>query len=240
VATCLSLAAADVPAAAELNWLDIESRIQYAYYTQDLRALHGVLELLNAAETPAAAKSYYRGLASYRVTQLSETRDRPGAKQAAERCVASLDVVLQARRDDAEALALQAACLDLLAALETWRTPVAASRSGTEAERARQLAPHSPRALLLAAGADYERARTATAAREQALAALKKAAAAFEQERQQPEHTPGWGAAEVYVRLGQAYLDRGDAVNARDSLERALLLAPEYVEARQLMAKIIP
>src|ERR1700754_1560280 len=44
VATCLSLSAADVPAAAELNWLDIESRIQYAYYTQDLRALHGVLE----------------------------------------------------------------------------------------------------------------------------------------------------------------------------------------------------
>jgi Tfp pilus assembly protein PilF len=33
-------------------------------------------------------------------------------------------------------------------------------------------------------------------------------------------------------------MDHGDAVGARDALERALLLAPQYAQARRLMAKI--
>jgi hypothetical protein len=33
-------------------------------------------------------------------------------------------------------------------------------------------------------------------------------------------------------------LDHGDLVGARDALEHALLLAPEYAQARRLMTKI--
>jgi Tfp pilus assembly protein PilF len=48
---------------------------------------------------------------------------------------------------------------------------------------------------------------------------------------------PGWGAAEVYLYLAKCYLDRGATLEARDALERALLIAPEFAEARRLMAK---
>lgn len=49
-----ALCASNASAATEVNWLDIESRIQYAYYTQDVRALHRVLDALNATETTDA------------------------------------------------------------------------------------------------------------------------------------------------------------------------------------------
>jgi len=49
---------------------------------------------------------------------------------------------------------------------------------------------------------------------------------------------PGWGAAEGYTWLGRCYLDSGDALAARDALERALLIAPEFGRARRLLASI--
>jgi hypothetical protein len=115
--------------AAETNWLDVESRIQYGYYTEDPRSLASVMELLAPADSENATRSYYAGLANYRLTQLALTKDKSRAKETAEACVHSLDQALKIQREFAEALALQSACLDVLSTLEAWRTPFAASRS---------------------------------------------------------------------------------------------------------------
>ena len=224
--------------AVETNWLDVESRIQYGYYTEDPRALTGVMELLAPAETESASKSYYAGLANYRLTQLTAARDKGRAKETAEACVDSLDRALKIKTDFADALALQSACLDELAALGAWRTPFAASKSGAQIQKARHLGPKNPRVLLLDALEAYERPKGSAADRDRALSGFQKAAAAFEAERQETEHVPGWGAAEAYVYLARCQLDRGATLEARDSLERALLIAPEFAEARRLMAKI--
>jgi tetratricopeptide (TPR) repeat protein len=228
---------------AETNWLDVESRIQYGYYTEDPRALTGVMELLapsegQSASNDGASKSYYAGLANYRLTQLTAARDRSRAKETAEACVDNLDRALKIKKDFADALALQSVCLDLLAGLEAWRTPFASSRSGAQIEKARHLGPKNPRVLLLDAVEAYDRPKGSAADRERALSGFKSAAAAFEAERQETEHVPGWGAAEAYVYLARCQLDRGATLEARDALERALLIAPEFAEARRLMAKI--
>jgi tetratricopeptide (TPR) repeat protein len=152
--------------------------------------------------------------------------------------VNSLDRALKINKDFADALALQSACLDVLAALEAWRTPFAAYKSGAQIEKARHLAPRNPRVLLLDAVAVYDRPKGSAAEKDRALSGFKRATAAFESERQEAEHAPGWGAAEAYVYLGRCYLDRGATLEARDALERALLIAPEFAEARRLMAKI--
>src|ERR1700730_3701566 len=115
---------------AETNWLDVESRIQYGYYTEDPRALAGVMELLGPAQSDSAFKRYYAGLANYRLTQLTAARDKSRAKETAEACVDNLDQALKIQKDLADALALESACLDMLAGLEAWRTPFAASKSG--------------------------------------------------------------------------------------------------------------
>ena len=226
---------------AETNWLDVESRIQYGYYTEDPRALAGVMELLAPAETESASKRYYAGLANYRLTQLAVARDKGRAKETAKACVDNLDQALslqKAQQDSADALALQSACLDMLAGLEAWRTPFAASKSGSQIAKARHLAPKNPRVLLLDAVEAYERPKGSAADKDQALRGFKQAAAAFEAERQETEHAPGWGAAEAYVYLAKCQLDRGATLEARDALERALLIAPEFAEARRLMTKI--
>jgi Tfp pilus assembly protein PilF len=70
------------------------------------------------------------------------------------------------------------------------------------------------------------------------LRGFQHAAAAFEAERRDSEHVPGWGAAEAYVYLAKCQLDRGATLDARDALERALLIAPEFAEARRLMTRI--
>ncbi len=226
-----------VASAAETNWLDVESRIQYGYYTEDARSLRGVMELLAPADPPDATRSYYAGLANYRLTQLALAGDKSRAKAAAEACVSSLDKALQGQKDFPDALALQSVCLDRLASLEAWRTPFAESKSGSQIEKARHLAPKNPRVLLLDAVEQYERPKSTPSDRDRVLGVFKMAAAAFEAERQDTDHVPGWGAAEAYVYLARCYLDRGATLEARDALERALLLATEFTEARRLMAK---
>jgi tetratricopeptide (TPR) repeat protein len=243
-ASCLAIAVALLPLAAggaETNWLDVESRIQYSYYTEDARAFASVLELLAPAESESASRRYYAGLANYRLTQLSVARDKGRAKDTAEACVDNLEQAVrlpQATQDSADALALESACLDLLAGLEAWRAPFAASKSGSLIEKARHANPKNPRVLLLDAVAVYERPRSSGADKDRALRGFKQAIAAFEAERRGSEHVPGWGAAEAYVYLAKCQLDRGATLDARDALERALLIAPEFAEARRLMTKI--
>jgi tetratricopeptide (TPR) repeat protein len=231
----LSLA---VHGAEKPNWSDIESRIQYGYYTEDVRALDKVMELLGPSDSDSAFRRYYVGLANYRLTQLLFARDKSRAKETVDACVDNLDQAVKLQKDSAEALALESGCLELLAGLQAWRVPFAASKSGSLIEKARHLGPKNPRVLLLDAVSVYERPKATAADKDRALQLLKQAAAAFEAERQETEHVPGWGAAEAYVYLAKCQLDRGAALDARDALERALLIAPEFAEARRLMKKI--
>jgi len=227
-------------------WFDIESRIQYGYFTEDARALRNLADLLESGKSPDRLKSYYAGLLAYRLTLLAtqgssaSEGDSSQARDMVERCVTRLDHALEAQRDFADALALQSACLEVLAELRPWRAPFASprSRSRTLISEARQLAPKNPRVLLLDGISDYERPRAAGGDKERAFSKFKKAVAAFEAERQDIDQVPGWGAAEAYVFLARSYLDHGDEVAARDALERSLLLAPEFVQARRLMKRI--
>jgi len=231
----LSLA---VHGAEKPNWADIESRIQYGYYTEDVRALGNVMELLGPSDSDSAFRRYYGGLANYRLTQLTFARDKSRARETADACVDNLDQAVKLQKDSAEALALESGCLELLAGLQAWRAPFAASKSGSLIEKARHLGPGNPRVLLLDAASVYERPKATAADKDRALQLLKQATAAFEAERRETEHVPGWGAAEAYVYLAKCQLDRGATLEARDALERALLIAPEFAEARRLMKKI--
>jgi len=219
------------------NWPDLESRIQYGYYTEDVRSLTSVAEQLAADGAEDALRSYYSGLANYRLALLNTEADKGRAKGNVQKCVSSLDDALHLRKNFADALALQSACLDMLAGLEAWRAPLAAGKSGAQIEKARHLEPKNPRVLLFDAIGDYDRPSAPVADKERVLGKFKKVAAAFDDERADVEHVPGWGAAEAYMYLARCYLDRGDTLSARDALERALLIAPEYGQARRMMSK---
>jgi tetratricopeptide (TPR) repeat protein len=243
---------------AATSWLDIESRIQYGYYTEDVHSLRNLADPLAANASHDGLKSYYQGLLEYRLTLLSlaqadktasaegkalepvgkNDRSKNEARQTVERCVSYLDQALEARSDFADALALQSACLEIQAELSTWRAALVGPKSVSEIHRALQWAPRNPRVRLLDAINDYEHSKAPAADPEHACGKFKGATAVFEDERLAMDKVPGWGAAEAYTWLGRCYLDTGDAVKARDALERALLIAPEFGQARRLLAAI--
>ncbi|MGE3665181.1 MAG: hypothetical protein AB7G51_00970 [Steroidobacteraceae bacterium] len=212
------------------EWSDVEGRVQYAWFTGDLRALSGVVASLDGGSDDDALRAYYRGFGEYRIAQLAQGRDEAAAKAAAEACVDHLAAASRARKDFADALALQAACQALVVSLKAWKAPLLGPRSAAQLQQALALAPRNPRVMLLGALADRDRDR--------ALGTLRKATAAFEEERRGVGSLPAWGAADAYVQMARRELDRGDLAAARSALERALLLAPEFEQARRLLATI--
>ena len=190
---CLAFATAGTGALAEdRDWMDVEGRIQYGFYTEDARALADVAdELTRGEEAQEPLREYYAGLANYRLALVLSSRDKGRARDAIEHCVDSLGAALKTEADFAAALALQSACLRTMSDLKPWK-PLAGSKSSGQLEKAVKLAPKDPRVLMLAAveGMDGDKLDDAS------LARLKKAAAAFEAERQGMDRTPGWGAAD--------------------------------------------
>jgi hypothetical protein len=238
---CLAtlFASATAHAANDEHWLDVEGQIQYAYYTEDPRALSNLAVRLDSKEGAQPWQGYYAGLAYYRLALSGAAHDTAGAASAAEHCSASVDLALQARADWAESLALAGACQGLLAELKALRAPLAGARSHALLARALELEPHNPRVLLLAGSLDLEHAVTAAAAsKAHACGEFAAAIAAFEAARPGEEHVPEWGVAEAYTYRARCDLERGDAAAARDALERALLIAPDFQLARRLVARI--
>jgi tetratricopeptide (TPR) repeat protein len=235
----LAIAGKGVAAPVDPSLLDLEARVEYGYFTEDTRTLEGLAAPPTGEEAKEGMRSYYAALAGYRLALLDSEKDKTKARSAAEECVGSVDRAQEATPAavPAESLALQGACLELLAQLSPLRAPLAGTKSKSQIQKALKLAPRNPRVLLLDAIVASDRAAKG-AERDLTLGKLKKAIVALEGERQEVVHAPAWGLADAYTYLGRMYLDRGETVAARDALEHALLAAPEFQQARRLMTKI--
>lgn len=258
----LLLAAGSLPAAAQsvpTDWADIEGRIQYAYYTDDVRALNGVINSLKpkpvegeeaVVEPDLAVRSYFRALAHYRLAQVLSTSKKSQARDAIDDCGSEIDNLVEAlpkvpigldetpegRHQRAEAYALATACT--VAGREMSSIPFTGGRIGSRIEEAVKLEPKNPRVRLVEALVAYDRAGKDVAEKAAAVQKLRAVTPMFEAARAGASTTPEWGAAEAYAFLGRALYDQRDVVGAREALERALLIAPDYGFARRLMAQI--
>ena len=233
-------------AAADTDWRDIESRIEYAWYTEDSRDLARVADRVMALSSADPLRNYYLALAQLHQAQLTLAAATagggagrlPAAGQAAGACISSADDALAARPTDAELLALQSLCMDVRGRTRALDVPFAGSRAHTQMMRALQLAPRNPRVRLLAAQLSYAAARSGQE-RAALLASFQSAVDAFELERQGLERVPTWGGAEAWEGVAQIELERGDAIAARAALEHALLLVPDYAAAHRLLNHIL-
>ncbi len=246
-------------AQSQANWADIEGRIQYAYYTNDARALESVLTSLEPkaveGEDPEAAddagsRHYFSALAHYRVAQVLAATDKSRSRRAIGACGDETDAAVkalpkvpvglddspEARRLRAENYALATACT--LAGREMSSLPLLGGRIGSRIDEAVTFEPKNPRVRLVEALAAYERAGKDSGAKAEAVAKLRAVTQMFEAARAGPSTTPEWGAADAYAFLGRVLLEQRDVVGAREALERALLIAPDYAMARQLMSQI--
>jgi len=241
------------------DWADVEGRIQYAYYTNDARALNSMLAALkpkagegeeSSAGDEVITRSYFRALTHYRLAQVLTATQKSKARNAIDDCGDEADEAVDAlpkvplgldetdenRKKRAEAYALATACT--LAGREMSSIPFGGGRIGSRIDEAVKLEPKNPRVRLVEALAMFDRAGKNADEKAAALKNLRAVTQMFEQARAQASTTPEWGAAEAYAFLGRALIDQRDAVGAREALERALLIAPEYSFARRLMAQI--
>lgn len=240
IAVMLSVLAAP-GRADESVWRDLEGRIQYSYYAEDARGLVSLEEAVAPDDSHDALRDYYGALLAWREAQLVAAGVRLGggasSAQLADRCVERAGQALSAKGDFAEGLVLRAACL-LSKESGSTHSSLTAHRAHKDLERAAQLAPGNPRLLLVDGIGDYELAGGGGGNKERALGKLRAASAAFEAERRDVERVPGWGAAESYYYLARDLLDHGDALGARDALERSLVIAPGYTRAHTLLQKM--
>ena len=227
------------------HWLEVESRIESGYFQQDAADLTSLAATLSARGSVAAGdptdeewRSYYAALLAYRLATL-EGNDEERAWPFTQQCVDRLNRALVLDTTSAEALALQSACLALQSHLDSWRSPFAAPLSVARIDKALKLAPDNPRVLLLGARAAADRPAFFQGDSQQAFSLMQRAVSAFERRTARGRGLPGWGAADAFTDLAQDYLKRGEAVAARNVLERALLVAPDFGQARRLMAEIV-
>jgi hypothetical protein len=126
---------------ADTDWRDVESRMQYAWYTEDARDLAAVADRLTALPAAQPWRSYYLAWIQLREAQLAFARlgigDAAAAVgHAAAGCISSADDALAARPTDAEVLALQSSCMDLRSRIWAMGMPFAGSRSRSQMQTA--------------------------------------------------------------------------------------------------------
>lgn len=231
------------PAAAAMpreELADLEAKAQYAFFTEDLNALRGLVRANRAlADSDVPLELYHFAHVQFRLLQVASRGRKPLKKEAdaaGSACVDALDRAVAKDPRFAEGLALQGDCYAYLATLGPVNAVTAGPKSAARLDAAGKLNPRNPRVLLSQAIAAWERDAGGDAAK--SVAVFRQAAAAFDEPDAGRPGEPTWGAAEAWLFVGRALERQGDAFGARDAYEKALLVAPEFAQARRHLATL--
>lgn len=212
---------------------DAAARMQYAFYTADARGLEDVLAQLGSVEAEGVPglKEYYAAYGSWKLSQLyaeaqasGKAEGRGSADKAAQECVKQARAAVAANAAMAEAYAIESICASASAFL------IGGNCSRSRSLRtALEMEPQNPRIRLIEFLCSDKKNPNG------GLRRLQDVVTAFDAAPPARAGKPDWGQAEALVLLGQNYMSHGDAVAARDALEKALVLAPDYRTAQELL-----
>ncbi len=227
---CIPAGQTDADSMSDLD--DAAARIQYAFYTQDARSLEEGLALIaqmDANDLPPGMKDYYGAYGHWKLAQIHREsatgRSGSAANKAAADCERQAKAARTADARMAEAYAIEAICGSLGSSL------MASGCAERPLRTARELDVRNPRVRLIGLlCAGKEEKGSATYARQ-----LNELVASFEAAPPSRPGKPDWGQAEALLMLGSGYLQRGDSRAARDVVERALVIAPDYRKAQELL-----
>lgn len=220
---------------------DLQAQIVYAYQTEDVNRMASLEASLRAqlADGGDAALRYHLAHAQYRLAVLAVPGKPREAARAAGRCVDELKSLLKVNQHDVEALVLQSGCYAQLAELSPIEALLLRRLCAERLDEALRLAPRNPRALLFAAQRGLGQEAGGAEAHARALAQLRLAADLFAQASATDVDTPGWGDADAFLSLGREMLREGDALSARNWIERALIASPDYKAAQRARAGLV-
>ena len=221
---------------------DLQAQIVYAFHTEDNNGLEDLVQELRAqvkTEAADAALRYDLAHAQYRLGLLYAQSHAHDPQASFAGCIDELKVALEQDVKSAEALTLQAACYLELAKQRKLQAVILHSLALDRLNAALGLAPRNPRAVYFAAMDALDRAKPGSAEQQRAFAQLQLAAQLFEQASATRDDAPGWGHAEAYLALGRELVSRHDLLNARNWIEKALIVAPDDKAAQRLQAALL-
>jgi len=216
---------------------DLVGRIEYAYYAGDSAILKQALEALekielNDAQRPAQINALNFG--RWKMSQLLAARKKQSdAGEFADKCTETIEVKRFSKKAKAEHEALLAACYGVLAEVRFVRTLWYRGSVDDHLEKAAKFDPTNLQVKFISAWAKASHAP----GEPETYSALKQSVAAFADNAGRLQDT-GWGYAEALYMLGNTELARRDTLAARNALERALVIAPDYVAAQVLLKKL--
>ena len=236
----VAFAAANPAAADSLSELDdAVARIQYGFYTADIRAIEAAIALIERLELPATRrgfKEYHLAYGQWKLAELQsataeagQRNARSNAVKAAKLCEAAADFAIRSNAHAAESHAIGAICGELASRTANVLARGCANDKGLRA--AREIDPHNVRVRLIEAQCQRAHAKTAAAL----TSKLEQLVRDFDSSPSRSPGAPDWGHPEALLLLGQLQLEQGNSMAARDTLERALVLAPDYEGARQAL-----
>jgi tetratricopeptide (TPR) repeat protein len=222
---------------------DAAARMQYAFHTADPRGVEEALSIVQKLELPASMsgmKEYFTAYGRWKLAELHTDAAATGKRAArsvatkeAAACVRAAEAAEKSDPKLAEAFAIEAIC-SAMASRAPEVLPLGGCAKHKALRTAKELAPTNPRVLLIEAQCVAELDKPDSKA---ALERLRQLEHAFETAPPSRPGRPDWGQAEALLMLGEASLERGDAVAARDFIERALVIAPDYRKAREVLEK---
>jgi hypothetical protein len=240
LAAAALLGAARAGGATPEELADFDAKTEYAFFTEDGRALAALLAA-NAAlgSSTQALERYQYAHAEFRLLQVAyQQRKTRDVEAAAGACLTALEKANETEPRFAEGLVLEAACAGYLGSLGGLRGPSAQRRGDARLAAARELAPRNPRVLLVDGLARWFRSGAGAAERAEARKAFDGALRAFEMPTASSAGQPSWGEAEAWLFVGRALEEGGDLLGARNAYEKSLLIAPEFAAARRRIAAL--
>ena len=218
---------------------DAASRAQYAFLTRDTRALEEVLAEVSQTSFQSnlgPLVSYQLAYGYWTLAQLNARRGgaaRAAAAKAAKTCVEQAKAAVRQDARFAEAHAVQAICEDKPQATIAIQQPGDGECDRNRSlQTALNLAPKNPRVKFVAALC----ARPAQA--EAQVSRWHEVVASFDAAVGPDSAVVDWGHAEALTMLAQALLTAEQPVAARDAVERALVIAPDFDTAQAVLQSI--
>jgi len=185
------------------------------------------------------ALRYHLAHADYRLALLSGPAHPHNAEPALSECIDRLKSILQQDVNSVEALTLESVCYANLVGYRKFDAVLYRSRAADRLRVAFTLAPKNPRVVYFKAIDALAGAKPGSQEFNLAFEKLQLAAQLFEQSSATSIDTPGWGHAEAYLELGRQLELRGDVLGARNWIEKALIVAPDYKAARRQLATLV-
>lgn len=216
---------------------DLQAQILYAWQSGDMNRLqairHDLQQVAQGAGAPTSAR-YHLAHANYRIALLRISLHQAGPEKPLQECIHELAALLRSDPASAEAMILQAACQVQMASLRRLQSAYMRRRATHQLDLAEHLSPGNPRAALVRAELWLQESGAA----DPDPGPLTIVARLFDGSAATNPDAPGWGHAEAYLMLGHALRLRGDRLGARNWIEKALIVAPDYKAARMELALI--